>query len=102
MLAALIAAAALSAPGQYYDIQPAWSSDARRVAFVRATRLRSRIYVVRPNGRGMRRLVRGNHVTAPAWSADGRSLAYVAERPEADGRTYVPDRVVVARSDGSH
>ena len=44
-----------------------------RIAFVRSDAGRAATWAIRPDGRGMREVVRG---WAPAWSADGRWLYY--------------------------
>jgi Tol biopolymer transport system component len=56
---------------------PAWSPTGRLIAFTRDDPLGaggwSRVYVVRPNGTGLRALRRGYD---PNWSPDGRKLYY--------------------------
>lgn len=61
------------------DSLPAWSPDGRTIAFVRQ-RVKpnlvygpAAIFLIRPDGRGLRRLARG---TSPSWSPDGRHLVY--------------------------
>lgn len=64
------------------ESRPAWSPDGRLIAFARGTRgpawASLGIWTIRPNGRGLRRLVQQGG--SPAFSPDGRWLAFVAER----------------------
>jgi Tol biopolymer transport system component len=64
------------------ETRPAWSPDGRLIAFGRGTRgpawASLGIWTVRPNGRGLRRVVALGG--SPAFSPDGRWLAFVAER----------------------
>ena len=57
-----------------------WSSRGE-IAFVRTAfagrRVSSDVYVVRPDGTGLRRLTRGDTGDHPSWSPDGRLLAIV-------------------------
>jgi Tol biopolymer transport system component len=79
----------LSASG---EAAPAWSPDGREIAFSRGT---SGIYVMRPDGRGLRRLTHGPAAkdTDPAWSPDGTRVAFVR-------RKYGQDALFVVRLDG--
>lgn len=54
---------------------PAWSPDGRLIAY----NADGRLYVMRPDGRGKRR-VTGIHAEYPAWSPDGRRLAFMSAR----------------------
>jgi Tol biopolymer transport system component len=81
--------------------QPDWSPDGRLIAFLRqrAPYGGSDIYVVSPDGTGLRRLVRTrSDLQMPRWSPDGRSIAYfrlVDDRPGEEKWA-----VVVADADG--
>lgn len=73
------------------DFEPAWSPDGRTIAFARQyygqNYLPPMIYLVRPSGRGLRRLTPGR---SPSWSPDSRGLAFTSGgsiyRIGADGR----------------
>jgi Tol biopolymer transport system component len=60
------------------DSEPAWSPDGTRLAFTRTIdRRRSfQIYVMRADGKGVRRITRGRFDYSPSWSPDGRWIAY--------------------------
>ena len=80
------------------DSEPAWSPDGKRVAFTRTTdgRRSCRIYVMRADGSGVRRITSGPADFSPAWSPDGRLIAYRANRlvrvvrPDGSGGRTVP------------
>jgi Tol biopolymer transport system component len=73
---------------------PDWSPDGSRIAFS----ARGRIFSIRANGRGLRRLSenRPGH-SQPAWSPDGKFIAFPRS-----GNTFSEDHgLYVMRSDGS-
>ncbi len=75
------------------DYEPAWSPNGRRIAFTRSADCycAGRIFVMRANGRGVRRLTDGRLDESPEWSPDGRLIAYTSQRG-----------LKVIRPDGSH
>ena len=96
----LAASRATSAPGGHALIwPPTWSPDGRRIAFSRATRTRAtdppwtafEIYVINPDGTGLRRLTRTTDSLSPAWSPDGKQIVFLS----------LPNRVQVMNADGS-
>jgi TolB protein len=81
--------------------QPDWSPNGRLIAFLRqrAPFGGSEIYVVAPDGTGLRRLVRTHSdLQTPRWSPDGRSIAYFHLIDDDPGQERWA--VVVADADG--
>ena len=66
-----------SGPG---DVEPTWSRDGRRLAFVRGAGTGKQIWVIGADGRGLVQVTQeaGGVVSAPSWSPDGRRLYYAA------------------------
>lgn len=81
--------------------QPDWSPDGRLIAFLRqkAPFGGSEIYVVAPDGSGLRPLVRTrSDLQTPTWSPDGRSIAYFRLVDDTPGQERWA--VVAADADG--
>ena len=57
---------------------PAWSPDGQWLAFARSTdgRRSFHVYVMRPDGTGLRQLTHGRYDESPSWSPDGQWIAY--------------------------
>ena len=81
-----------SPEGLFFQVEPAWSPDARRIAFASLRSGKSHIYVMRADGTGTRQLTSGplgdDH---PSWSPDGRRIVFAREGalfvvPSAGGR----------------
>jgi Tol biopolymer transport system component len=84
---------ASSPSGLFYEVDPAWSPDGRRIAFSSKRSGRSEIYAVRADGTGTRRLTSGpGEQTEPTWSPDGRRIAFAAGPVE---------HIEVMRTDGT-
>jgi Tol biopolymer transport system component len=73
------------------DVEPSWSKQGDVIAFssTRGKNSGYRIFVVRPDGTGLRRLTNGSFDRDPAWSPDGSRIVFTG-----DGLTIV-------RRDGS-
>lgn len=69
-----------------FDNEPAWSPDGKLIAFDRG----GEVFLMRPDGTGVRRLTRGGGAAA-SWSPDGKLLAVVRR-----GEIYA------VRRDGGH
>jgi Tol biopolymer transport system component len=95
--------------GDIYSGSPAWSPSGKLIAFSGAdvhckshTGECSAIFVVKPNGTGLRRLPPYWTINEePSWSPNGRQIAYVGSRVEqfqssGRGSVYVID------ADGTH
>ena len=68
--------------GDDYEGSPDWSADGTAIAFVRYCGSSDRadedaIFVIRPNGTGLRQLTAGPSDDSPSWARDGRSIAFV-------------------------
>ncbi|HET9809067.1 MAG TPA: LpqB family beta-propeller domain-containing protein, partial [Candidatus Limnocylindria bacterium] len=61
------------------DLDPAWSPDGEWIAFQGDEGAARGIWLVRPDGTGLRRLTDStmSPASSPAWSPDGKRLAYV-------------------------
>jgi TolB protein len=63
--------------GLFFQAEPAWSPDGRRIAFVSRRDGRSHIYAMRVDGTGTRRLTSSApDDSSPTWSPDGRRIAF--------------------------
>lgn len=58
------------------DGAPAWSPDGRWIVFARRDAGAQGLYLVRGDGDGLRRLVRGRRPDRPAWSPGGVRIAF--------------------------
>jgi TolB protein len=68
---------ASSPAGLFFQTEPAWSPDGRRIAFVSRRDGRSHINVMRADGKGLRRLTdSASDDESPTWSPDGRRIAF--------------------------
>ena len=78
------------------DGQPAWSPDARRIAFTSVRDGNADIYVVNEDGSGTTRLT--HHAASdwrPSWSPDGRRIAFVSIR-DSDLSYFPPNSDIYA------
>jgi hypothetical protein len=82
------------------NVQPAWSPDGRRIAFVSDRDGNPEIYVMNADGSQQQRLTyHSGPDTMPAWSPDGQRIAFVSNRPGSDGRSQ--RLIFTMRTDGS-
>jgi hypothetical protein len=80
------------------DIQgAAWSPDGRRIVIEAHNEAGADLYVVRPDGSGLRRLTNGANAGAAAWSLDGSLIAYFTD----DTDVHSGVSIAVIRPDGS-
>jgi Tol biopolymer transport system component len=61
----------------FFQVEPAWSPDGKRIVFSSRRGGRSHVYVMSSDGTGTKQLTSGKHNDAtPSWSPDGRSIAF--------------------------
>jgi Tol biopolymer transport system component len=66
-----------SARGLFFQVDPAWSPDGRKIAFASRRAGTLDIYVMNADGTGTRRLTSSKARDAhPTWSPDGRRIAF--------------------------
>ena len=76
--------------GVLFQTDPAWSPDARRIAFASAREGSYDIYVMEADGTGTRRLTSSSaNDKGPSWSPDGRRIAF--SRSDDGGHVWVMD-----------
>jgi TolB protein len=68
-------------PGLFFQIEPAWSPDGTKIAFVSSRDGRSHIYVMAADGSGTTQLTSGKREdSGPTWSPDGRRIAFARDK----------------------
>lgn len=86
--------------GEEEDLQPRWSPDGKRIAFVRflGEGHADDLYVADANGRNARSLTRGPaDDQEPAWSPDGSQIVFAGDR---DSERTLVDLYVISVSGG--
>ncbi len=72
---------------------PAWSPDGRLIAFSRGPSRAQQIYVVAPNGGGLRQLTTASGDNAlPTWSPDGSRIGFASTRRDGYADIYLMNR----------
>ena len=76
----------------FFDIQPVWSPDGTRIAFVSNRNwANNQIYIMDSDGKNPTRLTDGVWDREPAWSPDGRKIAFAGYPEELNFEIYVMD-----------
>ncbi len=66
--------------GLFFQVEPAWSPDGRRIAFASLRQGASHIYVMSADGTGAKALTSGaQNDDHPSWSPDGKQIAFARE-----------------------
>lgn len=80
--------------GLFFQVQPAWSTDGKQIAFVSAREGTPHIYVMDADGTGTRRLTDSDQEDDhPSWSSDGTRIVFsregaIFEVPAAGGAAH--------------
>ena len=80
----------LLTPNSINDMEPAWSPTGERIAFTSDRSGNFDIFIMNPDGSGLRRLTDLGNNRYPAWSGDGNKLAFYSDRG-GDFDVYVID-----------
>lgn len=76
----------LLVPGVHQDLHPDWSPDGQWIAFASDRSGELEIWVVRPDGSGLKQITSGpGSKTWPAWSPDGRKILYTGSQEGRQG-----------------
>jgi Tol biopolymer transport system component len=92
-------------PAKAGAVSPSLAPDGKRLALVYTPNASGsergwNVWIVAPDGRGLRRLTSLGNVIAATWSPDGSRIAFVVQASDAD-RTVNTGEIYVIRSDGS-
>jgi TolB protein len=69
----------------FFQVEPDWSPDGKKIAFASRRDGPSHVYVMNADGSGTTQLTSGKHQDAgPSWAPDGKRIAFVR-----DGQLYV-------------
>lgn len=76
----------LLVPGIHQDLHPDWSPDGQWIAFASDRSGELEIWVVRPDGSGLKQITSGpGSKTWPAWSPDGKKILYTGSHEGRQG-----------------
>src|SRR5262249_15606903 len=97
-----------SPPAGHIDLAPAYSPDAKTLAFIRRGGEHSDIYLQQKPGEERRLTFEGTQMDSLAWAADGRSIVFSSQRPAGRALWRVqaaggaPERVADVGADATH
>jgi TolB protein len=71
--------------GKHLNLQPSWSPDGRRLAFVSNRGGRHAVYLMQADGSRVEKLTRSERMeSAPSWSPDGKAIAFFSVSTDAN------------------
>jgi LPXTG-motif cell wall-anchored protein len=84
------------------DVDPAWSPDGKKIAFMSNRANSLDIFIMDADGGNVRRLTNNGRANfGPSWSPDGTKIAFAGTPPEPGGNTGTKDEIYTIDVDGT-